>query len=238
MRKLLSLPMGIIVLWLTVSNAVFAQGVNRQTNLPQFEGFYAGIGVGRGVIEDPYYELSRRTGLPNGWSGQHDDQSNTFTLSFGRNWNFDQYVIGLEGRLQRRSFSDHSYQIDNTGNVDTDNFTTYESDLSKQVLVRLGRLLDVDHLAYVAIGRVQTDYRRSYTTRLGAGASDTISGMDHGTILGVGFERMIGANLSFRGELTHVRYDQTVNNPTAWPNINNYHDAKESAVMLSLIRHF
>lgn len=238
MFKLFLGPLISATLWFVLSTTVFADTIAEQTDTFHFNGFYAGLGVGRGSVKDPYYELKRSDGLPNGWSGQHDDQSNTFTLSIGHNWRFNEYVIGIEGRLQKRSYNDESYQIDNTGSLDTDSFTSYESNLSKQLLLRLGRLIDDKSLAYASFGRVQTDYRRSYTTTLFGGASDIIDGADQGTIFGVGFERMIGRSYSVRGEINYVWYDQTVTNPAAWSRINDYHDPTESNVSLSIIRHF
>lgn len=216
--------------------APYAAFANDATS--SYTGFYAGIGVGQGEIEDPYYELRRRDGLPNGWSGEHNDTSNLISLALGHNWKNDNLILGLEARIQKRNFNAHSFQIDNTGNVDTDNFTTYESDLSKQLVFKIGTLLDAKNHVYLSIGRVETDYTRTYTTTDLFDASDSIKSSEYGNLFGVGYETFISDNLSIRGEINRIRYDKTVNNPASWARIDDHHEATENTLLITLSHYF
>lgn len=165
--------------------------VAMSTQSHDFSGFYMGVGLGRAAVDDPHTEYNANSGAPNGYAGINKDTSNTFTVSVGYNWNIGRMVLGLEGRVQRRSLDDYVIQTDD-GVEDPDYASVYESDLSKQLLLRFGRTIGDTSLVYLSAGRVRTDYVRKYIWV--NYDEDVFNDNESGRIIGLGIERMVSQN--------------------------------------------
>lgn len=212
--------------------------VSVSTQPHDFSGFYVGIGLGRATVDDPHTEYNVSDGTPNGFAGLNEDTSNTITVSVGYNWNIGRMVLGVEGRVQRRNLDDYVLQT-NDGVVDPRYASVYQSDLSKQLLLRFGRTIGDASLVYVSAGRVRTDYTRKYIHVAGNNAEDVFNDSEAGRIAGLGVEHMVSRNYSLRGEINRIWYETTTHTPAiAWIGFDDVHDATETAITISLVRHF
>lgn len=199
-----------------------------------WEGAYVGLGLGRTSVEDPHREYAAGTWVANGFTGLNSDGSNAVALTVGYNWKRGGLAFGVEAAVQKRSLQDAGFQS-NSGVPDPNYTTAYDSDLSGQLSVRLGRFITEDSLLYANVGVVRTRYTRRY---ISSGGQDVLSGSERGVLLGVGLERMMG-DYSIRGEVNAIRYGETTHTPAiAWSGLDDVHEATEVSVMLQLVRHF
>jgi hypothetical protein len=212
--------------------------VSMSTQSHDFSGFYIGVGLGRATVDDPHTEYNVSDNTPNGYAGLNKDTSNAITVSVGYNWNIGRMVLGVEGRIQRRSLDDYVLQTDD-GVEDPDYASVYESDLSKQLLLRFGRTVGDASLVYLSAGRVRTDYTRRYIDVADNNAEDVFNDSESGRIAGLGIEHMVSQNYSLRGEINRIWYETTTHTPTiAWSGLYDVHEAIETAITISLVRHF
>ena len=211
-----------------------ARGVDQSID---WSGFFVGVGVGRGNVKDPHTEYISGTRDPNGWAGLNEDSSNPILISLGYNWGTDDFVFGVEGRIQRRNYEDSALQTLD-GIIDDCCSSTYRSKISKQALLRLGRVVANKYQLYISAGRVATEYTRQYngTTQT---QQDTFIDNEYGNLLGFGVDRVISNHYSIRGEINKIWYEQTTHTPiNAWVGLDDVHDATETTFTVSLIRRF
>jgi hypothetical protein len=209
-----------------------ASGVDQSID---WSGFFVGLGIGRGYVKDPHTEYMSGTRNTNGYAGLNEDSSNPITISIGYNWGIDDFVFGFEGRIQRRNYDDSVFQT-NFGVIDDDYSSIYQSKISKQALLHLGRVVNKEYQLYMSAGRVSTEYTRKYISIRG---QDTFVDSEYGSILGFGVDRVLANNYSIRGEINKIWYEQTTHSPiNAWSTFDDVHDATETTLTVSIIRRF
>lgn len=207
-----------------------------QADTSHWQGSYVGLGLGSGDVHDPHVEYLTGTRTPNGFEGLNADQSPLLSLTVGHDWLVNSVVLGLETRLQRRSFED---RVDQTlfGEPAPGFASEYHSDSSLQLLARIGRLIDETALIYGTLGLVETRYTRVYeAVTVGV---DRFEGTEAGRLIGFGYERVIDADWSLRGEVSRTWYEEETHTPVnSWSDLDEVHKATETNVTVFLIRHF
>lgn len=200
-----------------------------------WSGFFVGVGIGRGYVKDPHTEYMSGTRDPNGYAGLNEDSSSPITISIGYHWGIDDFIFGVEGRIQRRNYDDSVFQT-SFGVIDDEYSSIYQSKISKQALLHLGRVVAQKYQFYISAGRVSTEYTRKY---ISVADQDTFIDSEYGSLLGFGIDRALSNNYSIRGEINKIWYEQTTHSPiNAWSAFDDVHDATETTLTVSIIRRF
>lgn len=221
----------------TVSAQEARPGSEATTDRADWSGFYIGFGAEYGGLTDSSGEYVAGTNVSNGFSGRNSDTSVGINLHLGYNVEVGNFVLGVEGRLRHGTTEDKDFQIV-SGARTPDFSTSYASDRSWQIVARSGVRVGQDGLAYVALGRASANVTRGYYSSSNP-AGEVFSGTDRGTIIGLGYERMMAESWSMRIEVSHIRYEQVTHTPAAvWSGLDDTHRARATSVSLSLSKHF
>lgn len=207
-----------------------------------FTGPYVSVGLGSSQITDPQvnYSVSQggyAGGIPNGWAALLRERGGSASVALGYDAELAGFIIGVQGRVERRNLN--VVDVETQFGVPVPSWLTrYESDLSRQVNLRLGRVFGDRALGYVSLGRASTEYTRTYTHT--NGGEDVFHGTEAGRVIGIGYEIDWTGNWNFAVDVRRTTYETTVNTVVnAYPQPEDAaHDAIENSISFMLVRRF
>lgn len=207
-----------------------------------FDGAYVGFGFGTSAITDNQTNYSALTGgyasgEPNGWGATLADRGGLVSISGGYTWSMSGFLVGIDARIDRRKFDVVEFEALN-GVADEDYTTSYRSDSSRQLSVRLGKMVHEDSMAYIKLGRAWSDYSRTYTHRTINIVEETVSGTDTGKVFGLGMEFNWAADWNVNVDVSRIVYDPSVATLTDVYAEDSVHDIRENIVTVMIVRRF
>lgn len=206
----------------------------------KFSGFYAGVGLGFTRMDDPQrnyntFDGGYAGGILNGWEAALGDHSTQISIIVGHDWAFGNLITGLEARYLRHNLDDTAIETLN-GEPDPSFTSRMQSSSSRQILARAGYVLGDTALGYIVAGKNYTQYKRTYFGL--TSGEDVFSGTDTGTMIGMGYERVINDRWNLRGEISRINFDREINTVVNAYAEDAVHDARQDSLSISLIRRF
>lgn len=211
---------------------------------PNFSGPYLAFGIGISQITDQQVNYSVNAGgyagrIPNGWAALLQERGGSASVALGYDTELAGFIIGVQGRVDRRNLD--IVEIEARYGVPQPQYLTgYQSDLSRQVSLRLGRVFNDRAMGYISLGRVSTDYTRSYINT--SGGQDILNGSEAGSVFGLGYEIGWTENWNIAVDVRRMVYETTVNTVVdAYlpdPPEDAAHDAVETGISFMLVRRF
>lgn len=178
-------------------------------------GFYIGAQVGYAWGDNSTREFTDATGLPTGFVQGFNADGVVGGGHVGYNWQFGQFVFGLEGDLEAADVNG-GYRL---GNL---NGTDFRIDAQASIRGRLGVAFN-NSLLYVTGGAAWADMDHTYV--LANALFETVSTTRTGWTVGAGWEYGFTPNWSARVEYRYTDFGSFRNNSTvAFPAFSYEHD--------------
>jgi hypothetical protein len=203
-----------------------------------FEGAYVALGIGSGGITDSQTNYNTvdggyPSGVPNGWTALLSDRGGIAAIAGGYTWQLAGFLVGVEGRLDRRRFDVTSFEL-YEGAPETLFTTRYVSEISRQVSVRFGKQIKPNYMAYFKVGRTWSEYTRTYQGAL----EDVTFGTDMGNVFGVGMEFAWTEDWNVNVDVSRMVYDRSVATLTNVYEEDAAHDLRENTFTLMVVKRF
>lgn len=206
-----------------------------------FDGAYLGLGIGSGGVTDSQTNYTTTdggyaSGVPNGITALLSDRGGISAISGGYTWSIAGFLVGVEGRLDRRRFDVTSFEL--YQGTPLPNYTTrYVSETSRQVSIRFGKQIKSNYMVYFRLGRAWSDYRRTYQYLVG-NLEEVASGTDTGNVFGIGMEFVWSKDWNVNVDVSRMVYDTSVATLTSVYQEDAAHDLRENAFTLMIVRRF
>ena len=206
-----------------------------------FDGAYVAFGLGTSTTRDSQTNYSTddggyASGIPNGYAAILSDRGALASVSGGYTWALSGFLVGIDGRVDRRGLNVTVFETED-GITDTNFTTSYESNLSRQLSLRFGKMVQTDYMAYIKLGRSWADYSRTYTD-IGNDLEETVSGTDRGNVFGLGMEFKWTETWNVNVDLSRVVYDRSVATLTSVYEEDVTHDNRENTLTVMIVKRF
>lgn len=200
MKKLITTSLTLISLG--ISSTALAQS--------NFDGFYAGLGVGHARGTDKGIEYKNDGNTFEGATQRTNPEGNLFSVFGGFNKVVKENILlGAEVDYEKRSYSHATFQEVNGSSVDLYPIETKVKN-GKSLRAKFGYIFNEDKtLSYITAGFAKTHINRSYgdiNNGLGNGTSISRNTNHNGYVTGLGIEHFLTNNISLRGEYRYTRY--------------------------------
>lgn len=204
MKKLIITSLAIFSLG--ISNAAFAES--------NFDGFYAGLGVGHARATDKGSEFKNDGNSFQGAIQRTNPEGNLFSVFAGFNKVVEKNILlGAEANYEKRNYSHSTVQEINNSPDRTFPVTTKLRN-GESLRVRLGYIFNQDQtLSYITAGLARMDTTRIYgdtTNSFGNGTSSSKKTSNNGYVIGFGLEHFLTKRISLRGEYRYTRYQARI----------------------------
>lgn len=218
----------------------FGLGLASSAHAGDFDGAYVALGIGSGGVTDSQtnystYDGGYPAGLPNGFTALLSGREGIAAITGGYTWPLAGFLVGVEGRLDRRRFDATSFELYN-GVPTTTYATRYVSNSSRQVSIRLGKQIKSNYMAYFRIGRAWSDYTRVYQKV--PIMEEVASGTDTGNVFGIGMEFAWNEKWNVSFDVSRTFYDRSVTNLTNVYEEDAAHDLHENNFTLMIVKRF
>lgn len=221
--------------------ALIGFGLADVAHAGDFDGPYVAFGIGSADVTDSQtnYETflgGFASGVPNGWTAILNDRGSVAAFSAGFSWTLGGFLVGVEGRVERRRLDVTSFELDN-GVPSTDYTTRYVSDRSKQVSLRVGKVVQPNYMAYFRVGRAWSNYTRTYQSLVNV-QEEFVSGNDTGNVFGIGIEFAWLDDWNVNVDLSKTVYDRSVTTVTSVYQEDAVHELNGNAITFMLVKRF
>lgn len=205
MKKLITISLTFLALTfisLEISSAALAQS--------NFDGFYAGLGVGYARGEDKGTEYKDNGLSFQGATQRTDPEGTLFSVFGGFNKVIEKNILlGAEADYEKRGYSDTTVQ--DVNNVPDNTYPINTKVKSGGSLrARVGYIFNQDKtLSYITTGISKINLGRAYGDNgnsLGNGTSISKNTSHYGFVAGFGIEHFVTKEISLRGEYRYARY--------------------------------
>ncbi|MES2961813.1 MAG: outer membrane beta-barrel protein [Pseudomonadota bacterium] len=201
MKKLITTSLAFFSLTF-ISNTAFAQS--------NFDGFYAGFGVGHARGTDKGIEYKDNGGSFYGATQRTTPEGNLFSVFGGFNQVIEKNILlGAETDYEKRNYSHAGFQEINNSPPDLYPLETKVKN-AKSLRARFGYIFNQDKtLSYITAGFAKINITRTYgdlTNALGNGTSLSKNTSHNGYVFGLGIEHFLTTQISLRGEYRYTKY--------------------------------
>jgi hypothetical protein len=216
----------------------FGLGLANVAHAGDFDGAYVALGVGSGGVTNSQTNYDTidggyPSGLPNGWTALLSDRGGIAAIAGGYTWQLAGFLVGVEGRLDRRRFDVTSFEL-YEGAPATLFATKYVSETSRQVSIRFGKQIKSNYMAYFRVGRAWSDYTRTYQGR----QEEVTSGTDTGNVFGIGMEFTWTEDWNVNIDVGRMVYNRSVATLTSVYEEDAAHDLRENSFTLMAVKRF
>jgi hypothetical protein len=216
----------------------FGLGLASSAHAGDFDGAYVALGIGSGGVTDSQTNYDTidggyTSGMPNGWTALLSDRGGIAAITGGYTWPLAGFLVGVEGRLDRRRFDVTSFEL-YEGGPDTLYTTRYVSETSRQVSIRFGKQIKSNYMAYFRVGRAWSDYTRTYQGSL----EEVTSGTEMGNAFSVGMEFAWTEDWNVNVDVSRTVYNRSVATLTSVYEEDAAHDLRETNVILMVVKRF
>lgn len=205
MKKLITIALTYLVLTfisLEISSTALAQS--------NFDGFYAGLGVGHARGTDKGIEYKDNGATFQGATQHANPEGNLFSVFGGFNKVIEKNILlGAEVDYEKRGYS-HATSQEINGSPDGTYPVQTKVKSGESLRARFGYIFNQDQtLSYITTGIAKINLRRTYgdnANTIGNGTSIHRNTSHHGYVFGLGIEHFLTKEISLRGEYRYARY--------------------------------